>query len=94
VARRDTVVHDYLTNTDHPGCETLMEGSLDVLGEFAAPTDYFRERLLQEGWEDELRYAADGPTSTAFALWKDPTRCLFESQWNGSVVIVAKCYVP
>jgi hypothetical protein len=45
--------------------------------------DALRERLGGAGWNEALRYGADGPDGTAFASWRGEVLCHVSANWDG-----------
>jgi hypothetical protein len=70
-------VRDLQDGSERPGCRVLAVGpTSDIVGE-VKPSEALRSLLPQAGWEEDLRYAADGPGTTSFALRKNGVLCLF-----------------
>jgi len=47
------------------------------------PTGLLRDGLAARGWREDLRYAADGPDGTSFALRHNGTLCMISASWDG-----------
>jgi len=72
------------------GCRVHASGPTSGLADEVPPDQPIRFLLGEDGWEEDLRYAADGPGTTSFALRKNGILCLFNGgahSWieNGKV---------
>jgi len=70
-------IRDLRDGSDRPGCRVQAFGpTLGFPGE-VRPDASIRRIMSQDGWEEDLCYAADGPGTTSFALRKRGILCLF-----------------
>lgn len=93
IDRYEGTFHDECTRSDLTGCMLIISGSWRDLAGRSSPGDSIFEFLSTRGWEQELRYSADGPDGTFFALSKDGIRCFVRGQWDGGD-ITDDTYVP
>jgi hypothetical protein len=77
------VVTDYLASQSGSGCRVRLDGAASRYGQAARPNDVVREELPTHGWNEDFRYAADGPDGTGFALKREGVTCLFQGMWDG-----------
>lgn len=59
------------------GCRVHASGPARGLAGEVPPDQPIRFLLGEDGWEEDLRHAADGPGTTSFALRKEGILCLF-----------------
>lgn len=67
---------------DQSGCRIDLSAREMPLIDGHWPHERLRNRLLTEGWRENLSRAADGAGSTAFALSRDSVACLFSASWT------------
>jgi hypothetical protein len=70
-------VQELQDGSERPGCRVLAVGPTSEIAGEVNPSEALRSFLPQDGWEEDLRYAADGPGTTSFALRKRGILCLF-----------------
>jgi len=74
---------DYITGMEGSGCQivaTGMGGDLDYM----AVADTLAAMFRDQGWQEDKRYAADGPTGTGTAFRKENGLCLVTTGWEPS----------
>lgn len=77
VRRTVEAVRDVRDGLERPGCRVLASGpAVGMVGE-VGPDEALRVLLPQAGWEEDSRYAADGPRTTSFAYRKHGVLCMF-----------------
>lgn len=59
------------------GCRVVADAPTSTIVGRVDPDTTIRSRLSQDGWKEELTYAADGPGTAAFAFRKEGTLCVF-----------------
>lgn len=59
-----------------------MKGSFKRVRDGAVP-DRLHTMLAENGWEELLDYAADGPDGTSFAFRRDDVACVVRGEWDG-----------
>ena len=84
VRRSDGTVRDDNSGVNLDGCRLVGRKEAVVYREDGWPHDIFRIRLISEGWREDLTRAADGAGSTAFALRRGVTLCLFAAAWDSA----------
>jgi hypothetical protein len=80
---RDSLVHDERFGRTVPGCLLRFAGRVSAFPNRTEPSGLLRDGLAARGWQEDLRYAADGPDGTSFALRHDSTLCLISASWDG-----------
>ena len=89
-------VRDLQDGSERPGCRVLAVGPTSEIAGEVNPSEALRSLLPQAGWEEDLRYAADGPGTTSFALRKNGILCLFSGgahSWvEDGTILSAKTY--
>jgi hypothetical protein len=77
-------VHDDRTDSDHIGCRIVgFSDGIHYRG-YKWPHDILRMRMTSEEWREDISRAADGAGSTAFALRKGTSLCLFSAIWDAN----------
>ena len=76
----DTALGNYIK-----GYMLIISGSRTDLKESQFPTDIFYEFLKNEGWSENINYAADGPDGTVFAFIKNNIICIVKGHWDGGI---------
>ena len=74
---------DEVRRIERPGCLVVASGSWKELGDQPNPIDRLLTALAAEGWQQDLRQAADGPYGTQCALVKGDAVCLIRGRWDG-----------
>lgn len=59
------------------GCRVVADAPTSTIVGHVEPDTTIRSRLSQDGWKEDLAYAADGPGTAAFAFRKEGTLCVF-----------------
>lgn len=70
-------VRDPLDGSERAGCLVFASGPASGLAGEVPPEEPIRFLMGESGWEEDPRYAADGPGTTSFALRKGSGLCLF-----------------
>jgi len=83
IAAVDTVVRDHRFGRMAPGCLLRLTGRMSAFHDASPPDEILRQVLPDQGWQEDLRYAADGPDGTAFALRRDGVLCMISAAWDG-----------
>jgi hypothetical protein len=83
IQRSNGVVHDDRMGREHYGCRVTVIGSTVAFRNATSPDEVLRKKLGTRGWQEDLRYAADGPDGTAYALRSHSVLCLFRGRWDG-----------
>ncbi len=80
---RDTAVADPRSTQMRRGCWLGLATTRARLPTGPRPEERVRAGLLALGWQEDLRYAADGPDGTAFALRHGRDVCFVAASWDG-----------
>lgn len=96
VRRTVEAVRDVRDGSERPGCRVLASGpAAGMVGE-VGPDEALRVLLPQAGWEEDSRYAADGPGTTSFAYRKHGVLCMFRGGAHSRIergkVLVSETY--
>lgn len=83
IQRSYGVIHDDRMGREGYGCRVTIIGSVVAFRDAAIPDEVLRDELVARGWKEDLRYAADGPDGTAYALRNHSVFCLFRGTWDG-----------
>jgi hypothetical protein len=59
------------------GCRVHASAATSTVAERVDPSTVIRNQLSENGWTEDLQYAADGPGTSAFAFRKDGISCFF-----------------
>jgi hypothetical protein len=73
----DGTVFDEPSRRWRPACRVVASGPTASVDEARDPGNYIRNRLAASGWEEDLRYAADGPGTSAYAFRSGRSVCVF-----------------
>ncbi len=82
VESSEGLVEDHLTGRRYPGVQVKITGTASAFGDESLDA-IIRRELVGRGWEEDLRYAADGPDGSAFALRHGASLWLFRAAWDG-----------
>jgi hypothetical protein len=77
VRKSEGEIRDLRDGSERPGCRVQVFGPTSGIAGEVWPDDAIRRIMSEDGWEEDLRYAADGPGTTSFALRKNGILCLF-----------------
>jgi hypothetical protein len=75
--RFDGAVFDEPSRRWRPACKVTAYGPTAAIDAARDPGDQIRSRLAASGWEEDLRYAADGPGTSAYAFRRGAGLCVF-----------------
>ena len=78
----DTLVHDQRFGLTAKGCQRRLVGQVSAF-RGTSPDGLLRKILTVRGWQEDIRYSADGPDGTAFAFVNDTVVCLIRAVWDG-----------
>jgi hypothetical protein len=82
VSRIEGTFKDDVIQRELTGCIIVISGSWKELSGKASPGDLIFKFLSEKGWMEEVKYSADGPDGTSFALSKDEILCSVRGQWD------------
>lgn len=77
VRKSEGEIRDLRDGSERPGCHVHAFGPTSGIDGEVRPDEALRRTMSQDGWEEDLRYAADGPGTTSFGLRKRGILCLF-----------------
>jgi hypothetical protein len=84
VTQAEASLEDPLGGMVGTGCRSMAAGTgVDFEGQVAVSSDV-KQMLEERGWDEDLLYAADGPTGTAAALRQGDDVCLLSVDWAPS----------
>jgi hypothetical protein len=66
-----------LSERTRVGCRVVAGAPTSTIVGRVEPDTTIRSRLSQDGWKEDLAYAADGPGAAAFAFRMEGTLCVF-----------------
>jgi hypothetical protein len=84
VLEMEAPFEDYISGKTGTGCQAMAEGTGLDFESFVAVADTMRGILEAKGWQEDVRYAADGPTGTATGFRKANALCLLSVNWEPS----------
>ncbi len=73
---------DYIGGGFGVGCQMTARGSGLDFESFPVVAEALKAMLGEGGWEEDIQYAADGPTGTASGLRQANGLCLMRVNWN------------
>jgi hypothetical protein len=85
VRKSEGEIRDLRDGTERPGCRVEAFGPTSGIPGEVRPDEAIRWILSQDGWEEDLRYVADGPGITSFAFRKKGILCLFHGGAHSGV---------
>lgn len=75
---------DYISGGFGVGCQMTATGTGLDFESFPVVAEALKAMLGEGGWEEDIQYAADGPTGTASDLRQANALCLMRVNWNPS----------
>jgi hypothetical protein len=75
---------DYVGGGFGTGCRALATGTGADLADLPTVAGELRAMLQERGWQEDVQYAADGPTGTASGFRQDGGLCLLSVAWEPS----------
>jgi hypothetical protein len=84
VATAEAPFQDYIGGKSGIGCQATATGSGLDFENFPSVAQDLKGMLDSQGWQEEISYAADGPTGTASGFRKGDGLCLLNVGWKPS----------
>ena len=75
---------DYVGGDSGSGCQITATGTGADFENYPKTAASLKEILQAKGWEENIQYAADGPTSTAAGFQQENRLCLLQVGWQPS----------
>ncbi|MBA3534025.1 MAG: hypothetical protein H0T73_19060 [Ardenticatenales bacterium] len=73
---------DMITTRSGTGCQLEIRGNGVQVGTFADATITLHEMLKGQGWLEDTRYVADGPTGSLLGFRQENRLCMADVQWQ------------
>jgi hypothetical protein len=101
VTINETSFTDYVNNLTGTGCQIVATGTGADFSNFVDVATELQSNLEAQGWVQDQRYIADGPTGTLSGFWQDDQLCLLESGWEPAEGVdcpadqpISACQIP
>ena len=75
---------DYVKSEKGSGCQATATGTGADFESFPVVAAALKEMLAAKGWDEDMQYAADGPTGTGAGFHEESRLCLLRVGWAPS----------
>lgn len=75
---------DYVSGEEGTGCQVTATGTGLEFESYWSVAEELKAMLADRGWQEDMKYAADGPTGTAAGVRKEGGLCLLNVSWKPS----------
>jgi hypothetical protein len=80
----DAPFEDYISGQSGTGCQAAASGSGADFGELPDVASKLQKVVEDQGWKQDIKYQADGPSGTSMGFTKGKGLCILSINWKPS----------